>query len=38
VAKCSGNQGDLLTAILARAGVALPTPIGIGTKLLPDLS
>jgi hypothetical protein len=38
VAKCSGNQGDLLTAILARAGVPLPTPIGIGTKLLPDLA
>ena len=38
VAKCAGNQGDLLTAILARAGVTLPAPIGIGTKLLPDLS
>jgi hypothetical protein len=38
VAKVAGNQGDLLTAILARAGVTLPAPIGIGTKLLPDLS
>lgn len=38
VAKCHGNQGDLLTAILARAGVKLARPVGIGTKLLPDLS
>jgi hypothetical protein len=38
VPKCQGNLGDLLTAILARAGVKLPKPIGCGTKLLPDLS
>jgi len=38
VPKCGGNQGDLLTAILARTGVTLDKPIGIGTKLLPDLS
>jgi hypothetical protein len=38
VPKASGNQGDLLTAILARVGVPLERPIGIGTKLLPDLS
>ncbi len=38
VPKCNGNQGDLLTAILARAGVPLPKPMGNGTKLLPDLS
>jgi hypothetical protein len=38
VPKCNGNQGDLLTAILARAGVQVPKPVGIGTKLLPDLS
>jgi len=37
-AKCKGNIGDLLTAILARAGVPLDKPIGCGTKLLPDLS
>jgi len=33
-----GNQGDLLTAILARAGVKLAKPVGIGTKLLQELS
>ncbi len=38
VPKCNGNHGDLLTAILARAGVPIEKPIGIGTKLLPDLS
>jgi hypothetical protein len=38
VQKCNGNQGDLLTALLARAGVQVAKPIGIGTKLLPDLS
>jgi hypothetical protein len=36
--KAHGNQGDLLTAILARAGVKLPRPVGIGTKLLQELS
>ncbi len=38
VAKCDGNQGDLLSAILARAGVPATRPIGFGTKLMPDLS
>ncbi len=38
VAKAGGNQGDLLTAILSRAGVPLERPLGNGTKLLPDLS
>jgi hypothetical protein len=38
VGKCRGNQGDLLTAILARAGVKLPRPVGNGTKLLQELS
>lgn len=37
-AKAHGNQGDLLTAILARAGVKLPKPVGIGTKMLQELS
>ena len=37
-AKVHANQGDLLTAILARAGVKLPKPIGIGTKMLQELS
>jgi hypothetical protein len=36
--KGHGNQGDLLTAILARAGVKLAKPVGIGTKLLQELS
>jgi len=36
--KVNGNQGDLLSAILARAGVKLAKPIGIGTKLLAELS
>jgi hypothetical protein len=38
VPKANGNHGDLLTAILARAGVPVERPIGIGAKLLPDLS
>ncbi len=38
VPKCNGNQGDLLSAMLARAGVSLDKPVGFGTKLLPDLS
>ncbi len=38
VQKVNGNQGDLLTAILARAGVPIEKPIGIGTKMMPDLS
>jgi hypothetical protein len=31
-------MGDLLTAILARAGCTLEKPFGNGTKLFPDLS
>ena len=38
VPKVTGNQGDLLTGILARAGVPMPKPIGCGTKMLPELS
>jgi hypothetical protein len=38
VPKISGNHGDLLTAILARVGVPLKKPIGIGTRILPDLA
>ena len=38
IPKCTGNQGDLLTALLARAGVPLDKPIGFGTKAMPDLS
>jgi len=38
VPKCHGNQGDLLSALLARAGVKLARPVGIGTKLLQELS
>jgi hypothetical protein len=38
VKKCDGNRGDLLMAVLARAGVTPDKPIGIGTKLMPDLS
>jgi hypothetical protein len=38
VPKANGNQGDLLTAILARAGVPVDKPIGYGSKMMPDLS
>lgn len=38
VPQCGGNAGDLLTGILARAGVKLDKPVGCGTKLSPDLS
>ncbi len=34
----NGNLGDLLGAILARTGVAVDRPIGIGTKILGELS
>jgi hypothetical protein len=34
----AGVQGDLLMAMLARAGCTLEKPIGSGTKLLPDLA
>ncbi len=37
-AKANGNIGDLLTAILARAGVPVDKPVGCGTKLLAELS
>lgn len=36
--RAKGVMGDLLTAILARAGCTLEKPIGNGTKLLADLS
>ncbi|HYF01337.1 MAG TPA: DUF1552 domain-containing protein [Planctomycetota bacterium] len=32
-----GNQGDLLGTLLTCAGIPLDKPIGIGTKLLPEL-
>jgi hypothetical protein len=32
-----GNQGDLLGTLLTAAGVPLDRPVGIGTKLLPEL-
>jgi len=38
VRKCTGNFGDYLSAILARAGVQLAAPFGDGSKLLTDLS
>jgi hypothetical protein len=38
IPKVNGNTGDLLTAILARAGVTVEKPLGNGTKLMPDLS
>jgi len=38
VPKSDGNIGDLLTAILARAGVKLDKPFGCGTRMLPTLS
>jgi len=38
IPKVNGTTGDLLTAILARAGVTVEKPIGNGTKLMPDLS
>jgi hypothetical protein len=34
----NGNLGDLLGAILARTGVAVDKPIGIGTRILGELS
>lgn len=33
-----GNQGDLLTTLLACAGVPIDRPIGIATKQLPEIS
>ena len=36
--QAKGNMGDLLSAILARAGCTLEKPFANGTKLLPDLS
>ncbi len=38
VPKVTGNQGDLLTGILTRAGVPMPKPVGFGTKMLAELS
>lgn len=37
VPKAAGNQSDLLTGLLARAGVPMERPFGNGTRLLPDL-
>ena len=36
--KANGVQGDLLMAMLARAGCTMEKPLGSGTKLLPDLA
>ena len=33
-----GNQGDLLTTLLACAGVPLDRPVGIATKQLPEIT
>ena len=33
-----GNQGDLLTTILACAGIPLDRPIGIATKQIQEMS
>jgi len=33
-----GNQGDLLTTLLACAGVSLDRPIGIATKQIPEMT
>jgi hypothetical protein len=38
VPKVTGTQGDLLTGILARAGVPMTKPVGRGTKMLAELS
>ena len=38
VPNIKGHQGDLLTGILARAGVPMNKPIGRGTKMLAELS
>lgn len=38
VPKVTGSQGDLLTGILARAGVPMTKPVGRGTKMLAELS
>jgi hypothetical protein len=33
-----GNQGDLLTTLLASAGIPIDRPIGIATKQLPEIN
>jgi hypothetical protein len=33
-----GNQGDLLTTLLTRAGIPLDRPIGIATKQLTEIA
>jgi hypothetical protein len=38
VPKITGHQGDLLTGVLARAGVPMPKPVGRGSKMLAELS
>ena len=38
IPNCKGNQGDLLTTLLACAGVPLDRPIGIATKELSEMT
>ena len=37
LAETKGNQGDLLTTLLACAGVPLDRPIGIATKQMKEM-
>jgi len=37
VADTKGNQGDLLSTLLACAGIPLDRPIGIATKQLKEM-
>jgi len=37
IADAKGNQGDLLTTLLACAGVPLDRPIGIATKQIKEM-
>jgi len=37
LANTKGNQGDLLTTLLACAGVPLDRPIGIATKQIKEM-
>ena len=38
IANVKGNQGDLLTTLLAAAGVPLDRPIGIATKQIKEMT
>jgi hypothetical protein len=38
VADTKGNQGDLLTTILACAGIPVERPVGIATKQLKEMT